>query len=73
MDKEQNKFRSPQSASELYRLSDGHLSTNLMPTFAYGWVSRGQRGGSPTVVNLSVLDRNHYFFFQVTRHLSSRG
>jgi hypothetical protein len=24
-------------------------------------VSRGQRGGSPTVVNLSFLDRSRYF------------
>jgi hypothetical protein len=28
-------------------------------------VSRGQRGGSPPVVNLSFLDRSRYFFFQV--------
>jgi hypothetical protein len=26
-------------------------------------VSRGQHGGSPTVVNLSFLDRSRYFFF----------
>jgi hypothetical protein len=32
-----------------------------MSTFADRWVSRGQRGGSPTVVNLSVLDRGCYF------------
>jgi hypothetical protein len=31
---------------------------NLVPTFADRGVSRGQRGGSPTVVNLSFLDRN---------------
>jgi hypothetical protein len=37
---------------------------NLMPTFVDGWVSRGQRGGSPTVVNLSFLDRNRYFSFK---------
>jgi hypothetical protein len=29
---------------------------NLVPTFADRGVSRGQRGGSPTVVNLSFLD-----------------
>jgi hypothetical protein len=28
-----------------------------VPTFVDGGVSRGQRGGSPTVVNLSFLDR----------------
>jgi hypothetical protein len=27
-------------------------------------MSRGQRGGSPTVVNLSFLDRSRYFFFK---------
>jgi hypothetical protein len=31
---------------------------NLVPTFADRGVSRGQRGGSPTVVNLGFLDRN---------------
>jgi hypothetical protein len=30
----------------------------LVPTFMDRGVSRGQRGGSPTVVNLSFLDRN---------------
>jgi hypothetical protein len=30
---------------------------NLVPTFADRGVSRGQRGGAPTVVNLSFLDR----------------
>jgi hypothetical protein len=43
----------------------------LVPTFADRGVSRGQRGGSPKVVNLSFLDRRRYFFFQVARHLSS--
>jgi hypothetical protein len=31
---------------------------NLVPTFVDIEVSRGQRGGSPTVVNLSFLDRS---------------
>jgi hypothetical protein len=30
---------------------------NLVSTFVDRGVSRGQRGGSPTVVNLSFLDR----------------
>jgi hypothetical protein len=30
---------------------------NLVPTFVDRGVSRGQSGGSPTVVNLSFLDR----------------
>jgi hypothetical protein len=46
---------------------------NLVPTFANRGVSRGQRGGSPTVVNLSFLDRSHYFSFQVAPHLLSQG
>jgi hypothetical protein len=34
---------------------------NSVPTFVDRGVSRGQRGRSPTVVNLSFLDRNvHY-------------
>jgi hypothetical protein len=37
---------------------------NLVPTFADRGMSRGQRGGSPTVVNLSFLDRNCYFSFK---------
>jgi hypothetical protein len=31
---------------------------NLVPTFVDREVSRGQRNWSPTVVNLSFLDRN---------------
>jgi hypothetical protein len=37
---------------------------NLMPTFVDRGVSRGQRGGSLTVVNLSFLDRSRYFSFK---------
>jgi hypothetical protein len=50
--------------SELYRLSDRHLSANLVPTFAGRGVSCGQSGGSPTAVNLSFLDRSRYFSFK---------
>jgi hypothetical protein len=46
---------------------------NSVPTFVDRGVSHGQRGGSPTVVNLSFLDRSRYFFFQVASHLSSKG
>jgi hypothetical protein len=35
-----------------------------MQTFVGRGVSRGQRGGSPTVVNLSFLDRSRYFSFK---------
>jgi hypothetical protein len=37
---------------------------NLVPTFADRDLSRGQRGGTPTVVNLSFLDRSRYFSFK---------
>jgi hypothetical protein len=36
----------------------------LVPTFADRRVSRGQRGRSPTAVNLSFLDRSRYFSFK---------
>jgi hypothetical protein len=45
----------------------------LVLTFADRGVSHGQRGRTPTIVNLSFVDRSHYFFFQVVPHLSSRG
>jgi hypothetical protein len=50
---------------KLYRLSDRHFSADR-------GVSRGQRGRSPTVINLSFLDRSRYFFFQVAPNLSSQ-
>jgi hypothetical protein len=56
-----NQLRGLQAASELYRLGDRHLSAT---TFADRGASRGQRGGSPTVVNLSFLDRSRYFSFK---------
>jgi hypothetical protein len=34
-----------------------------MPTFVDREVSRGQRGGSPAVVNLSFLDRTSLFLY----------
>jgi hypothetical protein len=37
---------------------------NLVPTIVDRGVSRGQCGGTPTVVNLSFLDRSHYFSFK---------
>jgi hypothetical protein len=37
---------------------------NLVPTFVERWVSRGQSGGSTTVVNLSFLDQGRYFSFK---------
>jgi hypothetical protein len=37
---------------------------NLVRTFVDRGVSRDQRGGSPTVVNISFLDRSRYFSFK---------
>jgi hypothetical protein len=37
---------------------------NLVPTFLARRMSRGQRGGSLTVVNLSFLDRSRYLSFK---------
>jgi hypothetical protein len=37
---------------------------NLVPTFVDRRVSHGQRGRSPKVVNLSFLERSHYFSFK---------
>jgi hypothetical protein len=37
---------------------------NLVPTFVDRGMSRGQRGRSPTVVNLNFLDRSRYFSFK---------
>jgi hypothetical protein len=42
---------------------DATCRRNLVPTFVDRVVSRGQRGGSPTFVNLSFLDRSRYFSF----------
>jgi hypothetical protein len=60
---------------EAQRSSETSITTcwrNLMPTFADRGVSRGQRGGSPTVVNL--FSRPEPLpFFQVAPHLSSQG
>jgi hypothetical protein len=36
----------------------------LLPTFVEGGLSRDQRGGFPTAVNLSFLDRSRYFSFK---------
>jgi hypothetical protein len=44
----------------------------LVPTFVDRRLSRGQRGGKPTAVNVSFIDWSYYFFFRVAPHLSSR-
>jgi hypothetical protein len=51
-----------QSASDLYRLETATSRRNLVPIFADRGVSRGQLGGSLTVVNLRFLDRSRYLF-----------
>jgi hypothetical protein len=47
---------------------------NLVPTFVDREVSRGQRGGSPTIVNLSLLDTSsiNYNCFQISSRLLFR-
>jgi hypothetical protein len=62
----------PETASELYRLSDRRLSAKLVPTFAY----RGCHVVSVTDPYGRVLDflgRSRYLFFQVAPQLYSRG
>jgi hypothetical protein len=62
----------PESASELYRLSDRLLSAKSVTTF----VERGCRVISATDPYgriLGFLDRRRYFFFQVAPQLYSRG
>jgi hypothetical protein len=46
---------------------------NLVPNFVDRGVSRGQRGGFPTVVNLQFSRREPLLFFQVAPHLSPRS
>jgi hypothetical protein len=45
-------------------LSDRNLSTKFSAKNVDSWVSRGQRGGSPTIVYLSFLERSRYFSFK---------
>jgi hypothetical protein len=45
----------------------------LLPTIVDRGVSRGQRDGTPSAVNLCFLDWSRYFFFQVALYLSPRG
>jgi hypothetical protein len=46
---------------------------NWMPTFADKGVSRGQRAGSPTVINLSFLDRSRYFLSSSSSFIPTRA
>jgi hypothetical protein len=61
-----------ESVSELYPPSDRRLSAKLVPTFA----DRGCHVVSVTDPYgriREILDRSHYFFFQVAPQLYSRG
>jgi hypothetical protein len=63
------KSPSPESASELYRLSDRRLSKKLVPTFA----DIGCHVASVTDPYgriLAFLDRSRYYFFQVAPQLT---
>jgi hypothetical protein len=62
----------PQSASELYRLSDRRFLVKLVPTF----VDRGCCVVSATDSHgriLGFLDRSRYYFFQIAPQLYPRG
>jgi hypothetical protein len=45
---------------------------NLVSTFPDRGVSRGERGRSPIVVNLSFLDRSHYFLSSSSSFILTR-
>jgi hypothetical protein len=62
----------PESARELYHLSDRLFSVKLVPTFA----NRGCHVVSvtdPYGCTIGFLDRNRYFIFQAAPQLYSRG
>jgi hypothetical protein len=62
----------PESASEIYRPSDGRLLANLVPNFAF----RGcyvARAADPYSRILGFVDRSRYYFFQVALQFHSRG
>jgi hypothetical protein len=44
----------------------------LVTTFVDRRMSRGQRGGTLTAVNLNFFDWSRYFLFQVAPHLSTK-
>jgi hypothetical protein len=46
---------------------------NLLPTFADRGVSLGQLGGSPTIINLSFLDRSRYFSLSISSFILTRA
>jgi CBS-domain-containing membrane protein len=62
----------PESASELYRLSDSRLSAKLVPTFADGGCHVVSVTDSYGRI-LGFLDRSRYFFSQAAPQLCSRG
>jgi hypothetical protein len=45
----------------------------LVPTFVDRGMSRGQRGGSPTAVNLSFLDQSRYFLSSISSFILTRA
>jgi hypothetical protein len=62
----------PESASELYRLSDRRLTTKLVATFA--GIGRYVVNVTDLYTAFSVfLDLRRYFFFQAAPQLYSRG
>jgi hypothetical protein len=66
-------LRGFQSATNYTDFANATGRRILGPTFLDRGVSRGQRGGTPTDVNLSFLDRSRYVFLQAAPHYYSRG
>jgi hypothetical protein len=57
-------LRGLEFASDLHPQTTATGRRILVPTFVDRGMSRGQRGGSPTVVYLRFLDRSRYFSFK---------
>jgi hypothetical protein len=66
-EKNKNKQKNSVAPSPQANYTDWATTTcrrNLVPTFVDRGMSRGQRGGSPTVFNLSFLDQSRYSSFK---------
>jgi hypothetical protein len=59
-----NKLRGVNTQANYTVWATATFRINLVPTYVDRWESRGQRGGFPTAVNLSFIDRSRYFSFK---------
>jgi hypothetical protein len=62
----------PYFASELYRQSGRRRSAKLVPTFADGGVSRGQRNGSPRPLDLYLLNQEPLLIYSSSSSIDLR-